>query len=72
MDLDPGNLLVSLLVSGAGFVAFSYGRKQRRMPQMAIGVVLMVFPYFVADILLMMAIAAALLALLWWLVRRGL
>ena len=46
MDLSPGTLVASLLVSTAGFGLFLYGKKQLRMPQLAVGLVLMVYPYF--------------------------
>ena len=71
MDFDASSLAVSFLVSGVGFVSFSYGRKQRRLPQTLIGVVLMLFPYFVSSVPLMLIIAATLLALLWGAVRLG-
>lgn len=72
MDLDPGVLLVSFLVSGIGWVAFSYGRRQRRFPQVGVGLALLAFPYFVSSIPLMLLIATALLGLLWGLVKMGL
>jgi hypothetical protein len=71
MGLDANSLLASLLVSSIGFVCAAYGKRQQRWPQMLIGVLLMGFPYFVADPWLMFAIAAVLLAGLWALVRYG-
>lgn len=71
MSLDGNSILSSLLVSGIGFVVFTYGRKQTRFPQVVTGIVLMVFPYFVAGVVPMLAIAAALLAALWGAVRLG-
>lgn len=68
---DPGYLFASMCVSGAGFVLFSYGRKQRRFPQTATGIVLMVYPYFVTNVGWMLAIGGALLALLFALVQLG-
>ena len=64
MDFEPGSLIASFLVSGVGFVAFSYGRSRRRLPQLVVGVTLMLFPYFVSSVPLMLIIAATLLALL--------
>jgi hypothetical protein len=72
VQFDASSLVASIVVSGIGFVAFTYGRKQSRLPQMIIGLVLMGFPYFVSDTLLMAAIAATLLGLLWLGVRFGL
>jgi hypothetical protein len=64
MNLDPGYLIANLLVSGVGFVLFSYGKKQRRFPHMVMGVVLMVYPYFVSDVALMFGIGVVLMVLL--------
>ena len=71
MDLDANAILASFAVGGAGFVAFAYGKKQGRLPQMVVGLVMMIFPYFVPTVWLMLAIGAALLALLWVAVRLG-
>jgi hypothetical protein len=71
MDLDANSLLASMLIGSVGFVAFVYGKKQGRAPQMLVGVALMIFPYFVSNIALMFAIAAALLTALWGALRLG-
>ena len=72
MNWDPASLLVSFVISGVGFVLFSYGRKMHRMPQLAAGVLLLVFPYFVPGIGWMLATAATILAALWGAVWYGL
>lgn len=72
MDLDANSLLASLLVSSIGFVLFVYGRRMRRIPQLAVGLTLLIYPYFVSNVWLMFGIAAALLALLWFGVKQGL
>ena len=71
MNLDPGYLLASMLVSGVGYVLFMYGKRQRRFPQTATGIVLLVYPYFVGDVGMMLGIGAVLLALMAALVRLG-
>ena len=71
MDFDANALLASFVPSSIGLVAFMYGKRQGRVPHMAIGVVLMIYPYFVSNILLMFGIAAVLSLLLWLLVRLG-
>jgi hypothetical protein len=71
MSLDPGSLITSLLVSGVGFVLFEYGRRMRRTPQIAVGLVLLIFPYFVTNVFAMLGIAAVLLVLLWLGLMRG-
>jgi uncharacterized protein (DUF983 family) len=59
------SLLASVLVGSIGMGLFIYGRRQRRAPHLAIGIVLMVFPYLVPSVALMVVIAAALVGLLW-------
>lgn len=71
MQFDALNFFVSLVVSSIGFVAFSYGKRQRRLPQMLVGATLVVFPYFVSSVALMLVIATTLLALMWGATRAG-
>ena len=71
MLFQGDSLLMSLLVSSVGFALFVYGKRQSRPPQLAGGVVLMVFPYFVANPLLMLGIAALVVALLFGAVKLG-
>jgi hypothetical protein len=72
MDIDTGSLIASLIVSSIGFVAFSYGKRQQRVPHVVVGLVLIGFPYLVPSIPLMAIIAALLLAGLWLAIRFGL
>ena len=72
MDFSPGSIMASLVVGGAGFVAFVYGKKQRRAPQLMIGIVMMIYPYFVPRPLPCLAIGAGLLGLMWLLIYMGL
>ena len=71
MSLDPGLLFLSLVTSGAGFVLFVYGKKQDRWPQLVAGIVLMVYPYFVDSLALSVAIAIAIIAIMWLAIRQG-
>jgi hypothetical protein len=71
VDFDLGSLVAGFAVSGVGFVLFSYGRKMSRPPQVLVGLVLMVFPYFVPSVLAVLGIAALLCALLFLAVRAG-
>jgi hypothetical protein len=71
VNLDPAWLLVSLVVSGVGFVLFNYGRKAARTPQLVAGLIMLVYPYFVSTWLPMAIVAAVILAALWILVRLG-
>jgi hypothetical protein len=71
VELDGNSILASMLVGSIGFVAFVYGKRQGRLPQMVVGVILCIFPYFVTNILAMFAITAALLFALWGVVKLG-
>ncbi len=72
MDLDANSLLASLLIGLVGAACFMYGKRQGRFPQMLVGALMVVYPYFVSSVPVMVAIAAALLAGLWGAVRLGL
>jgi hypothetical protein len=69
--VDPNGLLASLFVSSIGLVIFLYGKKQSRIPHLAIGLVLVVYGYFISSVVWMLVIAVLLVALLWLVVRLG-
>ena len=71
MNLDPGSMLLSMLISSVGFVAFVYGKRQERIPQLAAGIVLLVYPYFVSSMLLMALIAVVVLGLMTAAIKLG-
>ncbi|NOU31648.1 MAG: amino acid transport protein [Polyangiaceae bacterium] len=71
MDLDANSLLASLGASSVGFVAFMYGKKQTRAPHMIVGLILMIFPYFVGNPLIIGGISLVLIGLLWGATRLG-
>lgn len=72
MDLDGNSILASLLIGLVGTACFMYGRRQGRLPPMAVGAALVIYPYFVPNVALMVGIAVALLVALWVAVRMGL
>jgi hypothetical protein len=72
MDLETSSLVASLVVSSIGFVVFAYGKRQQRLPQVVVGLLVMAFPYFVPGVPLMASIAAILLGGLWLAIRFGL
>jgi hypothetical protein len=69
--MDPNGLLASLFISSIGLVTFLYGKRQGRLPQLAIGFVLIVYTYFLSSVVWMFVIATLLLGLLWLVVRLG-
>ncbi len=71
LHFDTSSLLLSLAIGCVGFVCFTYGRRQRRFPQMLAGVALMIYPYFVTGPLPMGAVAVAVLGLMWAAIRMG-
>ena len=58
-------------MSGVGFVLFTYGKKQDRVPHLAAGLVLMIYPYFVGSAVPMLLVGAAIVGALWLAVRSG-
>jgi hypothetical protein len=58
-------LLASLVIGSVGLGLFAYGKRQRRPPHLVAGIVLMVYPYFVGSVGWMVAIAGALVGLLY-------
>jgi hypothetical protein len=51
-----------LLFGSIGLAFFVYGRRQKRVVPLITGVALMIFPYFVSNTLLLVALGAALIA----------
>ena len=71
MSFDPAWLFLSLIPGGVGFVLFVYGKKQGRWPQLAAGLLLMVYPYFAATTGSLVAMGLIIGAALWWAIRLG-
>jgi hypothetical protein len=69
--VDANSLLASLLVSSIGVGLFLYGKKQSRLPQLVVGIIMVGYSYFVSDVLLMFAIAAVLIGLLFLALKLG-
>lgn len=65
MDLGASSLFISLFVSTVGLAVFVYGKKQRRVPHLAGGVVLMVVPYFLSSALATALVGAGVLGGVW-------
>jgi hypothetical protein len=59
--VDPTWLLISGLFSLVGFAVFTYGRRQRTATHTAIGVALMVYPYFVSGTYALIGVGVLLL-----------
>jgi hypothetical protein len=61
MDLSMGGIVVGIFIGLIGIALISYGRKEVRVPHMVVGGILLVYPYFVGNWILIIGIAAFLL-----------
>jgi hypothetical protein len=71
MDLDATWLFLSLIPSGIGFVLFVYGKKQGRLPQLVVGLLMMISPYVTSTVPMLLGVGALLVAVLWYAVKLG-
>lgn len=71
MNLDPAWLFLSLLTGAIGFSLFLYGKREARTPQLVIGLLFMVYPYFTGTVTSLLVVGAILGGVLWFLVRTG-
>jgi hypothetical protein len=71
VNLDGNAILASLFVGLVGAALFVYGKRQGRFPQMLVGVAMVLYPYFVPNVIAMLAIAAGLILALLVTVRLG-
>lgn len=60
MNMSAANVIASIIFGSIGFAAFVYGKKQLNFKALVIGVILMVYPYFVANTIAVYAIGAVL------------
>ena len=71
MDFSTATIVASLIVGSLGFGLFLYGKKQLRVPQLAVGIAMMTYPCFLSSAALTYGIAGALVVGLWFAVRLG-
>ena len=60
--MDVGVLLWGLLFSSIGLGFFLYGKKQRAVVPLVCGLVLMIYPYFIPNVVALVAIGVVLIA----------
>ncbi len=65
-DLDPIKLAAYFIFGAVGFVAFTYGKKNTYWRPMAIGIALMVYPYFISGTVAIYLIGIVLTAALYF------
>ena len=63
IDVSPGSLMVMIFFSLIGMVYIARGRKKGPMSQVVYGVTLLIFPYFVTDLVPMLLVGLGVLAL---------
>lgn len=71
MHLDLGTIVVGGFIGLIGLALLSYGRRQVRIPHIVVGLILLVYPYFVGNLIVTAVIAAALLGGLSFAARQG-
>jgi hypothetical protein len=62
LNLDPWYLVLSLVFSTIGFGYFRYGKRQGDSLALIVGVMLMVYPYFITNTLAVAVVGLALMA----------
>jgi hypothetical protein len=60
---NPALLLWSLVFSFFGLGFFTYGKRQAAPIPLVVGITLMIYPYFVSNLILLVCIGIALIAL---------
>jgi len=59
-NLTISNILAGLIFGTIGFVAFMYGKKQSQLKPMIVGAVLMAYPYFVTNTIVLYSVGVVL------------
>ena len=60
--MDATSLVIGIVTGAIGVAYFIYGKRQARFVPLIAGMLLCVYPYFLASIPLMLAVGAALIA----------
>ena len=58
VNLSAANLIGGCVFGSIGFVAFIYGKRMNLWKPMFLGIALMIYPYFISNDVLMIAIGA--------------
>lgn len=64
-EFDSTAILLGVLFSGVGFVAFRYGRKTQHVPGVVLGIALMTYPMLVSKPVWVAAVGVCLTSGLW-------
>jgi len=63
ITLSTSWLFWGLIFGSIGFGFFIYGKKQKAIVPMVCGIILLIFPYFISNTLLLVTIGVALMAI---------
>mgnify|MGYP006989107219 FL=1 len=66
-DISPGSLMVMIIFSLIGMVYIVRGKNDGPMSHVVYGVLLLIYPYFVTDLLPMLPVGLGILALSYFL-----
>lgn len=66
MEFSPYNLLAGLVFGTIGWGSYRFGRRLERWKPVAIGLALMIYPYFIGIPWLLWGVGVALLVILWF------
>ena len=67
---SPASVFAMILFGSIGFGAFVYGKKASAFPAIIIGILLMVYPYFVSGAMLMYLVGSVLCVALYLMRER--
>jgi len=60
---SPALLMWGMLFGAIGFGFFLYGKKQKSVVPLCVGIALCVFPYFIADVYVLVGVGVILVAI---------
>jgi hypothetical protein len=63
--MDANGILAAGFIGLVGMALLVYAKRQSRLPHGVVGVVMMIYPYLVPDVLITLAVAVGLVAGLW-------
>jgi hypothetical protein len=69
VNIDANEILASVMLGLLGMALLVYAKRQARVPHGVVGVLLMVYPYFVPNVFITLGIGVALVGGLWAVTR---
>lgn len=62
LDFDATTFVLGIIFSTVGLGFFLYGKRQGKLIPLVCGLLLMVFPYFISNVIILLVIGVALIA----------